>query len=133
MGGDVVIENRTGAGGMIGSEVAAKAHLTVTRWCLAGSTDHDQPADLPQAALRRSDFAPASMLSLTAMVIVVHLSVPAKNVKELVALAKRAPASCCALAAPARRTTSPANRSKTRRASRCPMCPIKARRSRWSI
>ena len=35
LGQTVVIENRTGAGGMIGSEVVAKRHLTATRWCSA--------------------------------------------------------------------------------------------------
>jgi tripartite-type tricarboxylate transporter receptor subunit TctC len=93
LGQTVVIENRTGAGGMIGSEVVAKAAPDGYTLVLGS----DGPTTISPLIYRKppydplKDFAPASMLSLTAMVIVVHPSVPAKNVKELVALAKSRP------------------------------------------
>jgi tripartite-type tricarboxylate transporter receptor subunit TctC len=93
MGQTVVIENRTGAGGMIGTDVVAKAPADGYTLVLGS----DGPTTISPLIYRKppydpiKDFAPASMLSLTAMVIVVHPSVPAKNVKELVALAKARP------------------------------------------
>lgn len=89
----VVIENRSGAGGMIGSDVVAKAPPDGYT-LLLGS---DGATTISPLIYRKppydpvKDFAPVSMLSLTAMVIVVHPSVPAKNVKELIALAKARP------------------------------------------
>jgi tripartite-type tricarboxylate transporter receptor subunit TctC len=93
LGQTVVIENRSGAGGMIGSELVAKAPADGYTLVLGS----DGPTTISPLIYRRPpydpirDFAPVSMLSLTAMVIVVHPLVPAKNVKELIALAKARP------------------------------------------
>ena len=93
MGQTVVIENRTGAGGMIGTDVVAKAPPDGYTLVLGS----DGPTTISPLIYRKppydpiKDLAPVSLLSLTAMVIVVHPSVPAKNVKELIALAKSAP------------------------------------------
>ena len=89
-----VIENRTGASGLIGAEIAAgsppdgytllfsTATLTINT-TLYGSRMKTDPV---------KDLAPISWLTSTPLVLVVHPSVPAKSVKELVALAKSRPA-----------------------------------------
>jgi len=88
-----VIENRTGASGLIGAEIAANAPpdgytllfstatLTINT-TLYGSRMKTDPV---------KDLAPISWLTSTPLVLVVHPSVPAKSVKELVALAKHRP------------------------------------------
>jgi tripartite-type tricarboxylate transporter receptor subunit TctC len=89
-----IVENRTGASGLIGAEVAANAPAdgytilfstaTVTiNKTLYGSRMKVDPV---------KDLAPISWLTSTPLVLVVHPSVPVKSVKELVALAKRKPA-----------------------------------------
>ena len=89
-----IVENRAGASGLIGAEIAAgsppdgytilfsTATLTINT-TLYGSRMKIDP---------QKDLAPISWLTSTPLVLVVHPSVPAKSVKELVALAKRQPA-----------------------------------------
>jgi tripartite-type tricarboxylate transporter receptor subunit TctC len=89
-----IVENRAGASGLIGAELAAAAApdgytilfstatLTINT-TLYGSRMKTDPL---------KDLAPISWLTSTPLVLVVHPSVPAKTVKELVALAKRRPA-----------------------------------------
>ena len=91
-GRNVVVDNRAGASGMIGTELAAKADPD--GHTLLGHTS-SYPAT---AAIRRKlPFDPARAITAVAMiakgplVLVVHPSVPAKSVKELVALAKKNP------------------------------------------
>lgn len=88
-----IVENRAGASGLIGAEVAAgappdgytilfsTASLTVNK-TLYGSRMKTDPV---------RDLAPISWITSTPLVLVVHPSVPAKSVKELVALAKQRP------------------------------------------
>ena len=89
MGQTFVIENRTGAGGMIGAEVAAKAPadgytiLFTTASLAVGASLYPKLAFDPL-----KDLTPVSWVSSVPLVLVVHPSVPAKSVKELVALAK---------------------------------------------
>ncbi|MEO7728610.1 MAG: tripartite tricarboxylate transporter substrate binding protein, partial [Burkholderiales bacterium] len=85
-----IIENRTGAGGMIGAEAAARAApdgytVLFTSASLAVNVSLQKKAAVDP--LR--DFAPVLWVSSTPLVLVVHPSTPAKNVRELVALAKR--------------------------------------------
>jgi tripartite-type tricarboxylate transporter receptor subunit TctC len=92
LGQQVFVDNRTGAGGNIGAELAAKSPPD-------GYTVLFQSASLAvNATLYRKlnynaqrDFAPVMLVSSTPLILVVHPSVPAKNVKELVALAKSKP------------------------------------------
>jgi tripartite-type tricarboxylate transporter receptor subunit TctC len=93
-GQSFIIENRTGASGLIGAEIAANAPpdgytilfstatLTINT-TLYGSRMRTDPV---------KDLAPISWLTSTPLVLVTHPSVPAKSVKELVALAKHRPA-----------------------------------------
>ncbi|MBI3067606.1 MAG: tripartite tricarboxylate transporter substrate binding protein [Betaproteobacteria bacterium] len=89
----VVVDNRPGAGGIIGTELAAKAPADGYTLLLGSITTHAvNPSlykKLPFDPLR--DFAPVSLAVSTPQVLVVHPSVAAKSVKELIALAKAKP------------------------------------------
>ena len=92
-GQPVVVENKPGAGGNIGADAVAKSApdgYTLVMGAL--STHAVNPhlfAKMPYDALK--DFAPVSMVAITPNVLVVNPSVPANNVRELVALAKASP------------------------------------------
>jgi tripartite-type tricarboxylate transporter receptor subunit TctC len=92
LGQPVVIENRTGAGGNIGVEAAAKS--TPDGYTLLSSS-----SSLPLAGVLYSklnfdplnDFAPIAMIGSSPMLVTVNPSVAAKTVPELIALAKQKP------------------------------------------
>jgi tripartite-type tricarboxylate transporter receptor subunit TctC len=92
-GQQVVVENRPGAGGTIGTDLAAKAAPDGYTLLMGSSTElvvnpHLYPK-LTYNTLR--DFVPVALIASTPLLVVVHPSVPAKTVKELVALAKTRP------------------------------------------
>jgi tripartite-type tricarboxylate transporter receptor subunit TctC len=92
MGQTFVVDNRSGAGGMIGAEIVAKAPadgytLLFSTASLAVNATLQKKASFDPIR----DLAPVSWFSSAPLVLVVHPSVPARNVKELVALARRAP------------------------------------------
>ena len=92
LGQQVVVENRAGAGTMIGGEVVAKAPPDGYTLLMGISTLAINPAiyrKVPYDALR--DFAPVTQAVTLPNVIVGHPSLPARNVKELVALARSRP------------------------------------------
>jgi tripartite-type tricarboxylate transporter receptor subunit TctC len=92
LGQQVVVENRAGAGTMIGGEVVAKAPPDGYTLLMCVSTLAINPAiykKVPYEALR--DFAPVTQAVTLPNVIVGHPSLPARNVKELVALARARP------------------------------------------
>lgn len=92
LGQNVLIDNRAGAGGNIGSEAAAKSppdgytiliasnQVTINPWLYA-----KLPFDIEK------DFSPVALAASVPMVLVVHPSVTAQNVSELIALAKAKP------------------------------------------
>ncbi|HEX2826862.1 MAG TPA: tripartite tricarboxylate transporter substrate binding protein [Burkholderiales bacterium] len=93
LGRQVVVENRPGAGGNLGHEVAAKA--PADGYNLVMSSNAALVAN-PHLYKRLgfdplNDFAPISVVAKAGQVLVVHPSVPARNVKELIALAKSRP------------------------------------------
>jgi tripartite-type tricarboxylate transporter receptor subunit TctC len=92
-GQQVVIDNRIGANGIIGSEAAAKAPADGYTLYLGNiATLAINPhlyTKLPYDAVR--DFAPITLAATIPVVLVVHPSLPAKSVKELIALAKAHP------------------------------------------
>ena len=92
-GQQVVIDNRAGAAGIIGTDLAAKAvpdGYTLLFGTSAGLTINPAlSSKLPYDAVR--DFAPISLLVLNPQILVLHNSVPANTVKELIALAKARP------------------------------------------
>jgi tripartite-type tricarboxylate transporter receptor subunit TctC len=91
-GRNVIIENRPGASGMIGTELVTKADPD--GHTLLGHTS-SYPATASVRAKLPFDPAraivPVAMTARAPMLIAVHPSVPAKNVKELIAVAKRTP------------------------------------------
>src|ERR1700730_2341004 len=93
LGQPVVVDNRGGAGGGIGGTVRAKAPPDGYTLLLGASgTLAVQPAfhdDIEYQPLR--DFAFTSLISVVPIVIAVHPSIPARNVKELIALARARP------------------------------------------
>jgi tripartite-type tricarboxylate transporter receptor subunit TctC len=91
-GKNVVVDNRPGASGMIGTEIATKAEAD--GYTLLGHTS-SYPAT---AAVREKlpfdparAIVPVAMIARAPMMVAVHPSVPVKNVRELVALAKKNP------------------------------------------
>ena len=94
LGQTVVVDNRAGAGGLVGTETAAKALPDGYTVLVFGINQTISPAlykKLPYDPLR--DFAHISLYGTLPNILVVHPSVPAKTVKEFVALAKAKPGS----------------------------------------
>jgi tripartite-type tricarboxylate transporter receptor subunit TctC len=94
LGQTVVVDNRPGAGGLIGTETAAKAQPDGYTVLSFGINQTISPAlykQLPYDPVR--DFAHVSLYGTLPNILVVHPSVPAKNIKEFVTLAKAAPGS----------------------------------------
>jgi tripartite-type tricarboxylate transporter receptor subunit TctC len=92
LGQPVVIENRAGAGNTIGSKAAAQADPDgYTLIYTAASGLIMSPMLLKNAGYTAADFAPVAIMTETPSVLVVHPSVQAKTLAELVALAKANP------------------------------------------
>jgi tripartite-type tricarboxylate transporter receptor subunit TctC len=92
LGQQVIVENRTGAGGAIATERVATSAPDGYTLLLVTAADTAQPAvraKLPYNLER--DFAPVSLVATGPYVLVVHPSVPARDVKALVALARSQP------------------------------------------
>jgi len=92
LGQQVVIENRPGAGSIIGSEVVAKSPPDGYTFLLAFIAHSTNPViykKVPYDAQR--DFSPITLAVTSPHVIVVHPSLPVKSVKDLIALARARP------------------------------------------
>ncbi|MDT3687648.1 MAG: tripartite tricarboxylate transporter substrate binding protein [Pseudorhodoplanes sp.] len=92
LGVSVVVDNRAGASGMIGSEQVARSTpdgstllLTATHHVINPSLNKKMPYDTQR------DFDPLALVASVPNALVVHPSVPAKTVADLIALAKKEP------------------------------------------
>jgi len=90
LGQSIVVENKPGAGGMIGLQAAAKAApdgytiniSALTNQSISSALFKNPPADL------QKDFVPVALIGTIPHLIVVNPSVPAKNLPELIAFIK---------------------------------------------
>ncbi|ATR20997.1 Extra-cytoplasmic solute receptor [Roseomonas mucosa] len=95
LGQPVVVENRAGAGGNIGSDVCAKSTPDGYTLCVGTISSHAINASIyPKMPFdSQKDFAPVALLATQPNILVVANNVPASNVTELVALMKAKPGS----------------------------------------
>jgi tripartite-type tricarboxylate transporter receptor subunit TctC len=92
LGQQVVIDNRPGAGSTIGAENAAKAPPDGYTLFMISNTHFVSAALYQKLAFHAlNDFTPITQITSAPNVLIVHPSMPAKNVKELIALAKARP------------------------------------------
>lgn len=93
LGQQMVIDNRAGANGTIGAELAAKSPKDGYTLLMSTNT----PSAAAPSLMKKinydpvHDFAPIGRIGTIAFVLVANPSVPAKNMKELIALAKQQP------------------------------------------
>jgi tripartite-type tricarboxylate transporter receptor subunit TctC len=87
-----LVDNRAGAGGNVGAEIVAKANPDGYTALASTSTVLTVNPSLYRMSFSvERDLQPVTVLSLGEQVVVVHPSVPARSVQELVALAKQKP------------------------------------------
>jgi tripartite-type tricarboxylate transporter receptor subunit TctC len=92
LGRQFVVENRPGANGMIGSELAAKAPKDGYTLMVNGANFVTTPSLYSKVSYDpERDFDPVSLLAHAPNVLVVHPSLPVKSVKELITLARARP------------------------------------------
>ena len=92
LGQQIIIENRGGAGSVIGTEVVAKAPPDGYTLLMVSAAHVINPAmakKLPYDSIK--DFAPISIVADVPTAFAIHPALPVKNVKEFVALAKTRP------------------------------------------
>jgi tripartite-type tricarboxylate transporter receptor subunit TctC len=93
LGQPVIVENKTGAGGVIATDYVAKSAPDGYTLLMSSTGPHtispSLMAKIPYDPLR--DLAPVSLVSSNALVLLVNPSLPVKTVPELIALAKREP------------------------------------------
>ena len=88
----VVVDNRGGAGGILGTELAAKAPADGYTWFLCTTPSTITPALHGKVSFDlMKDFAPVTLIASAPYVLAAHPSLPLKSVPELIAYAKSNP------------------------------------------
>jgi len=88
----VVVENRPGASSMIGAEQVAKSPPDgYTLLVMSNTLTASETMNLNRPYVLTRDFAPVGALNYSELVMVIHPAVPAKTLKEFIALAKPKP------------------------------------------
>jgi tripartite-type tricarboxylate transporter receptor subunit TctC len=92
LGQPFVVENRPGAGSIIGTEAVAKSAADGYTLLVMSNTHTVNESLIPKKPfVLMRDFAPVAPINYSDLLLVVHPSLPVKSVKELVALAKTNP------------------------------------------
>ena len=92
LGQQVIVENRVGGNATIGADFVAKAAPDGYTWLLGTSQHTVTPGIVKQMPYDiAADFAPITLAARAPQMLMVHPSVPAKSVPELIALARKAP------------------------------------------
>ena len=94
LGQNVIVDNRSGAQGLVGSAIVAKAPPDGYTLLMGSNSSLTAAPALSPGIVQYNpvrDFAPVSLVAETPFVLVVHPSVPARSVKEFIALAKSKP------------------------------------------
>ena len=91
LGQPIIIENKPGAGAIVGAEYVAKAKPDGYTWLIGGNGIITNSLINKKMPYPDSDLIPVGMIAVAPSVISVHPSVPANNLKELVAWAKTQP------------------------------------------
>jgi tripartite-type tricarboxylate transporter receptor subunit TctC len=92
LGQPIVVDNRPGAGGTIGTEIVAKAPADGYTLLFAPAAHAINPSIYPKLGYdTERDFTPISVCASLPVVLAVNPAVPAQSIKELVALAKAEP------------------------------------------
>ena len=92
LGQPVIVDNRPGASGIVGSDIVAKSvpdGYTLLMVYPSHPVNPSLHAKMPYDTLR--DFAPITMVSAVTLVLIVNAALPARNLQELIAMAKEQP------------------------------------------
>ena len=88
----VIVENRAGANGIVGTEVVARSApdgYTITLIPSGHAVNANLYRKLPYDSIR--DFTPITLVATSPLILAVHPSLPVKTVKDLIALARKQP------------------------------------------
>lgn len=92
LGQQAVVENRSGSGGVIGTEIAARSAPDGYTLLMAYGSHVVNPTLYPKLPYDTvKDFAPITQVAVQPLLVNVHPALPVKSIKELIALAKARP------------------------------------------